>query len=137
MDDIERIDKVLSAMDKNRKSTLDVQKFLVNEVKDRDLVSYQRIISKIVGMGLAKQLSGLSTICEILPDGREIVKAGGYIKYVDKMTFGKEEALRLKKIESENAEVELRLNKFYLKWKWIPFVLSALALGISLVAIFK
>ena len=84
MDDNERIDKVLTELDKNKSGLVDVQKFLVNEVKDNDLRSYQRIIREIVNKRFAKQQSGLSTVCEILPPGREIVKAGGYIKYLER-----------------------------------------------------
>ncbi|HEX7467072.1 MAG TPA: hypothetical protein VF324_00610, partial [Methanobacterium sp.] len=89
---------------------LSIQKFLSETVKDKYPHSYQRIISHPVSRGLAKQLSGLGTVCEILPDGRDMVKDGGYIKYVEKMVFDKQEAERLKKIESEDAELKLNIT---------------------------
>ena len=97
MDDNERIDKVLSELDKNKIGLVDVQKFLVNELKDNDLRSYQRIIREIVNQRFAKQQSGLSTVCEILPDGREIVKAGGYIKHLERRKAAVEEEVKGRK----------------------------------------
>lgn len=137
MTDDERIEKVLSEMDNNKNGMLDIQKFLVDEVKDTDLISYRRIKTIIVDKGLARQISS-TTVFEILPLGREIVKGGGYTKYIEKLNLDKEEAERLKKIELEDAELKLKLNRFYFKYRWIPFVFSLAALIISiLVAILK
>ncbi|MFA5806317.1 MAG: hypothetical protein WC879_16925 [Melioribacteraceae bacterium] len=137
MTDDERIEKVLSEMENNRTGMLDISKFLVEQFNDNDNSAYRRIKSVIVSMGLAKSFP-TAPIVEILPAGRDVVKSGGYIKFIEKLKLDQEEAEHLKKIGLEDAELKLKLNRFYFKFRWIPFAFSIAALIISiLVAIFK
>lgn len=134
MTDDERIEKVLNEMANNGNGRLSVQKFLSETVKDEDPLSYQRIDLAIVSMGFARKLSTIPSL-EILPNGRDIVKSGGYIKYFEKIKLDEEEKFDSQKINAELDKVNLKLNKFYLKWRWVPFVFSALAIIISLLAL--
>lgn len=137
MTDDDRIEMVLNEMANIGNGRLSIQKFLSESVNDKDLNSYQRISSFLVNKGFARQLSTIPVL-EILPNGRDIVNTGGYLKYIEKIKSDKEEDARLKKIKANLDESNLRLTGFYYKWRWVPFVLSALALVISLlVAIFK
>jgi hypothetical protein len=130
MTDDERIDLVMSEMVKIGNGRLSVQKFLAESVKDDDPHSYQRIISFLVDRGFAKKLSTIPVL-EILPDGRDIVTSGGYIKYIDKLKQDKEEEARLRKINANLDELNLRKAGFEYKWRW----LSVAAIIISIVAL--
>jgi hypothetical protein len=137
MTDFERIDRILFEMHNSKNGMLNIQDYLVNKIGDKDIDAYSKIKTIIKTQELARQISN-TPVFEILPLGSDVVRAGGYLNYVDKMTFNKEKAERLKVIEFEDAELKLKLNKFYFKYRWIPFALSGLALIISiLVAIFK
>jgi hypothetical protein len=137
MTDEEIIEKVLFEMNDNKNGTLDVPKFQMGETNAIDLASYRRIRTTLVEIGAAKLIHGTSVL-EILPLGRDIVKTGGYEKYIERLKQTKAEDERLKKIQLEGLELKLNLDKFYFKYRWIPFALSLLALIISLlVAIFK
>jgi len=136
MTDDKRIDKVLDAMAKSGNGRLNVQKFLIEKIKDEDLLSYQRIISIIEDKRFAKRLSGLGATCMILSSGLDIVNSGGYIKYLDRLKAEEEEEeTHLRKTKAELDEVNLKLNRFLLKYKWVPYILSGLAIVISIVAI--
>jgi hypothetical protein len=136
MTDNERIDKVLDAMAKSQNGRLNVQKFLTEDVKDQDLLSYQRIIPILENKRLAERISGLGATCMILSDGLEIVNSGGYIKYLERQKAAVEKEAMDSKTKAELDEVNLQLNRFYLKYKWVPFVLSLAAIIIALIALF-
>lgn len=135
MTDNERIDKVLDAMAKSGNGRLHVQEFLIEEVKNKDLLSYQRIIPIIENKGYAERLAKLGAICMILSDGLDIVNSGGYIKYLERQKAADEEEAQSRKTKAKLDEVNLKLNGFYLKYKWVPFVLSLAAIIISLIAL--
>ena len=135
MTDNERIDRFLDAIAKSRDGRLNVQKFLIEEVKDEDLLSFQRIISAIEDKGFAKRLSGLSATCMILSDGLDIANSGGYINYLERQKTADEDEARLRKTKAKLDEVNLQLNTFLLKYKSVPYILSLVAIVISIVAI--
>ena len=63
----------------------------------------------------------------------EIVKDGGYLKFLDKKNQEK------KKIEEKRKEMEfqnnfwnVKINKWYHKTRWLPFFISVVALIISI-----
>jgi hypothetical protein len=135
MTDNERIDKVLNAMAKSQNGRLNVQKFLTEDVKDQDLLSYQRIIPILENKRLAERISGLGATCMILSDGLEIVNSGGYIKYLERQKAAVEKEAKDSKTTAELNEVNLQLNRFLLKYKWFPYILSGAAILISIAAI--
>jgi hypothetical protein len=134
MTDDERIDKVLSAMKNSGNGTLDIQKYLVNVLHDTDLISHQRVRSFIVFNGYANPVSNTSLL-KLLPPGLDVLKIGGYLKYLE-LIDEKEARERQWDITKEKLdEVNLKLNGFYLKYKWVPFVLSGLAILTSIAAL--
>jgi len=135
MTDNERIDRFLDAIAKTKEGRLNVQEFLNEDLKDKDLLSYQRIILALEAKGFVKRISGLSPTCLLLTVGLDIVNSGGYIKYLERQKAGEEEEVRSKKTQYELDEVNLQLNRFYLKYKWLPFLLSGAAILISIAAI--
>jgi hypothetical protein len=135
MTDNERIDRFLDAIAKTKDGRLSVQKFLNEDLKDEDLLSYQRIIFALEANGFVKRISGLSTTCLLLTAGLDIVNSGGYLKYLERQKADEEEEVRSKKTQYELDEVNLQLNRFYLKYKWLPFLLSGVAILISIAAI--
>lgn len=135
MTDNERIDRFLDAIAKSKDGRLNVQKFLIEEVKDEDVLSYQRIILAIEGKGFAERLSGLGATCMILSAGLDIVNSGGYIKHLERKKAAEEEEVQLNKTKAELDVVNLQLTMFYLRYKWLPFLLSGIAILISLAAI--
>ena len=135
MTDNERIDRFLDALAKSNDRRLNAQKFLLEEVKDEDTLSYQRIILAIESKGFAERISGLGATCMILSDGMDIVNSGGYIKNLERQKAADEEEARLRRTKAELDEVNLKLNRFYLKYKWLPFLLSGFAILISIAAI--
>ena len=130
MTDDERIDKILDSMAKSQNGRLDVQKFLMEEVKNEDRLSYQRIIPIIEDKGFAKRLSGLGTTCTILSVGLDIVNSGRYSKYLERQKAAFEKEDKDNKTRAELDEVNLQLNRFYLKYKWLPYILSGAAVVI-------
>lgn len=136
MNDNERIDKVLDTMAKSRNGRLNVQEFLMEEIKDEDHLSYQRIIAFIEDKGYAKRLSKINVICMILTAGLDIVNSGGYLKYLERQKAVEEKEAKDSKTKAELDEVNLQLNRFYLRYKWVPFVLSLAAIIIALIALF-
>jgi hypothetical protein len=135
MTDEERIEKVLNEMANISNGRLNVQQFLADTAKDEDPLAYQRIVLILESKGFARKLSTIPSL-ELLPDGRDIVKSGGYIKHLEKIKSEKEEDARLKKIKADLDESNLRLTGFYYKWRWVPFVLSIAAIILSLIALF-
>ena len=135
MTDNERIDSFLDALAKSNDRRLNAQKFLLEEVKDEDILSYQRIILAIESKGFAERISGLGATCMILSDGMDIVNSGGYIKNLERQKVADEGEVRLRKTKAELDDVNLQLNRFYLKYKWLPFLLSGFAILISIAAI--
>lgn len=135
MTDNERIASFLDAIAKSKDGRLNVQKFLNEDVKDEDLLSYQRIIPALEAKGFAKRISGLSATCLLLTTGLDIVNSGGYIKYLERQKSTEVEEVRLSKTKAELDEVNLKLNRFYLKYKWLPFLLSGVAILLSIAAL--
>jgi len=134
MNDDERIELVLAEMAKIGNGRLSVQKFLAETVKDSDPHSYQRIISFLVNRGFAKRLSTIPVL-EILPDGRDIVKSGGYIKYLERLKEKDEAESQWMVIRKELDEVNLKFVEFNLKNKKLPYLFSGIAILISLAAL--
>ena len=132
MNDEERIDNVLKELDSNSTGRCDLRMFLKNTLKDDDLNSFQRIIPILEKNEWAERIRGsLSPTLEILPAGREIVKLGGYIKYLEKKKAEEEKEAHRSDIEDKLAEKKLKQINFLLKHKWLPFILSGLAILIS------
>jgi hypothetical protein len=134
MTDNERIDKVLDALAKSQNGRLNVQEFL-DKAKDEDRLSYQRIIPIIEDKGFAKRLPTLGNTCMILSAGLDIVNSGGYLTYLEKQWVASEEEAKEGKTTAELNEVNLQLNRFLLKYKWLPYFLSGAAIVISIFAI--
>jgi hypothetical protein len=135
MTDNERIDKFLDAIAKSKDGRLNIQKFLIEDLKDDDVLSFQRIILDIKRKGFVEQLSGLGTTCLILSAGLDIVNSGGYIKYLERQKAAEEEEVKLGKIKAELDESNLKHVRFILKYKWLPFILSGVAIIVSIIAI--
>lgn len=140
MEDSERIEKTLIELDQKKDGRMVVQAFLQETLKDlnTDYHSYKRVQGIIVDEGFAKNINPAFGIFEITAKGREIVRSGGYLKYVERKEEKEKEGRKLKELQLQQTETGVKLNKFYYKYRWIPFALSLLALLISiLVAIFK
>jgi len=135
MTDEERIDKVLNAMAQSHNNHIDIQKYLTKNVVDVDLRSYQRIIARLEEEGTANRIAGLSTICMITAKGKEIANSGGYIAFLERQKAAEKAETKHKADEVELTEVNLNLNRFYLKYRWLPFILSAIAIIISIIAL--
>ena len=134
MTDDERIDKVMLEMGNSRNGKLDVQSYLADQLKDEDPLSYQRIRSFIINSGYAKIVIN-TPLLDILPPGLEISKIGGYLKHLELKREKEEQEKKWNLTREQLDEVNLRLNRFYLKYKWIPFVLSGIAILISIGAL--
>ncbi|HUS87509.1 MAG TPA: hypothetical protein VMW76_09730 [Bacteroidales bacterium] len=137
MTDQQRIDKVLSKLASSASGRLNVQKILMEDLEDDDQVSYMRIITTMVDMKYVQRLSGagMSNIVYILTAGQDIVKNGGYLKYLENSEEEKRKDRIRREEEAENTSYTLILNKFYWKYRWLPFVLSILAVLISIFAL--
>ena len=135
MTDNERIDKFLDAIAKSKDGRLNIQKFLIEDLKDQDVLSYQRIILDIKRKGFVEQISGLGTTCLILSPGLDIVNSGGYIKHLERLKEMEESDNHSEIIKARLDEVNLNLNEFYLKYKWLPFLFSVIAILLSIAAI--
>ena len=134
MTDNERIEKVLSELDIINPVKLDISVFLEIQLKDKEDSSFIRVISALENMGLARSIPS-TPLMEILPKGIEVVKFGGYIKYLEKLKLDREEDARLRKLKVDLDESNLKLTRFYYNWRWIPFLLSGIAIIISVIAI--
>lgn len=136
MTDDERIDLVLTEMAKKGDGRLDIKQYLLEEIHDDDYLSFQRVIANFRTNGYAQSISGgLGTIYEILQTGKDIVNSGGYIKYLERLKAMAEAEEHSRNIKTELDEVNLKLNGFYFKYKWLPFMLSGFAILISIAAI--
>jgi hypothetical protein len=135
MNDDERIDAVLNKMNSISNGRISIQQFLNEELKDSDQLSFQRIVPALEARGFAFRLAGLSATCEISDLGRRIVKDGGYLKYLERLNNDQLAEIEAIKNSRKLDEVNLELNTFYLRFKWIPFVLSGIAILLSIAAI--
>jgi hypothetical protein len=134
MTDDERIDLVLTEMVNNGIGRLNIQKYLSETLKDIDPHSFRRLTVFLVDKGWVRRIHNVPFL-EILPDGREIVDSGGYVKYLQRLKRNQVENADAQTTERELNSVNLKLNGFYLKYKWIPFVLSLIAILLSVAAL--
>ena len=68
--------------------------------------------------------------------GREVKKHGNYSKYKEYSNLKKEKEKFKHTKEMENLEFSIKMNKWLLKTKWLPHILSALALILSILSFF-
>ena len=134
MTDDERIEKVLSELEKIKPAMLDVSFFLTKQLNDEDDFSYRRVISTLESLRLARSTPD-TPVLVLLSEGSKVANSGGYKKYIKELKRSEEEENRSRKTKIELDEVNLNLNRFYLKYKWLPFLFSGIAILISLAAI--
>lgn len=68
--------------------------------------------------------------------GREIKDFGNYTSYVEHLTKLKNVETYKQKKEIENLESSIKMNKWLLKTKWLPHIISLIALIASILALF-
>lgn len=69
--------------------------------------------------------------------GREARGYGGYYKYEDKLTLDSIAATEKEMVELGNLESSQMVNNYLYKTRWIPHILSLIALIVSLIALLK
>lgn len=68
--------------------------------------------------------------------GRIIKEHGNYSKYLNVLNEQKQKQIIKEQKEIENLNFSITLNKWLIRTKWLPHLLSILALIISLISIF-
>lgn len=134
MTDDERIDLVLTEMGHNGTGILNLQKYLSETLHDTNPHSFRRITVFLVDKGWARRIPNVPLL-EILSPGLDILKFGGYLKYLEQKRLIELEEKEWDVTKRNLDEVNLKLNVFYLKYKQVPFILSGIAILLSIAAL--
>src|SRR5690606_15200269 len=68
---------------------------------------------------------------ELTDYGREVKSLGGHFAYLAAQKANKDFSNRMTEVEFENLQYEIKINKWLLKTKWLPHVISILAIIVS------
>lgn len=104
-------------MANNANGRLNVIRFIETKVEDGDRFLGQRVIPIIVEKEYEKKIPNTAELI-ITSVGRDVVRSGGYVNYIREL-----------ELDKEGKDYSQRI-----KYRWIPFALSALAVLISLAA---
>lgn len=123
--------------------TLDIQSNLLEQAKDIEDESkinskYSKAYDLILSQGYISPLKSSSIPKTILTDlGREVKRSGGHNQYLQKLDLEKNREETRRELEAKNIETSIKLNEYLLKTKWLPHLLSLIALVVSVIAILK
>lgn len=90
-------------------------------------------LNQLSDEGLINDIS-TSTAVWLTEDGIAVAKTG-YIKYLEQQRQQADKELALKILEQDKLRLEVRQLSFTEKTKWLPHILSAAALIVSLIAL--
>ncbi len=68
--------------------------------------------------------------------GNDVINQGGWLKYLENEKNDAEFNKEKSKIELENLTTSTNLNKFLLKTKWLPYIVSVISLAFSIYVYF-
>jgi hypothetical protein len=68
--------------------------------------------------------------------GREVKKAGNYSKYLEQKEIEKKIEKHKNDLEVENLKYSIMMNKWLLRTKWVPHILSLLAFILAVISLF-
>lgn len=102
----------------------------VNIHKQRfsDHIRCKMFAEEMEARGLVKIYKELCTITE---KGLLIVNEGGWLQYLERQKQAEINQRKKEELEFEKSKIDLSLNKFLLKTKWVPLILSLLAILVS------
>lgn len=132
MTDIERIDIILKRIVEKDPEVITISDYLYT-LKDNEQYAYSRISGIMGEHNLADVID--SNRVRANENSRNIVKNGGYFKHLELFELDRKKEIQLKELEERNLKLQIKMNEWFLRSKWIPHVLSLLALIIALIAI--
>ena len=97
---------------------------------------YRIIMDRMESELLAFKLGDSGTRMKVTDFGRRVFQAGGYLAFVVQKNIESKEKEEEQMLNTRIALQQLRLNDWYLKSRWWPHLISAIALILSIIAIF-
>jgi outer membrane protein OmpA-like peptidoglycan-associated protein len=96
--------------------------------------TYNDVLSKLFAEELQKKelVKIYESLCILTEKGKLIVNEGGWYKYLEKQKQFEKRIEEKENLEFEKSKVDLSLNKWLLKTKWIPHILAIISLLMSL-----
>lgn len=131
------LDKVLVALEEKYPLTLSVTEYVVDRLGVEDPREYGKYAAFIVDKELGVRQGQTGSFIRITDKGREVVKAGGYDKYLELLDRQEKEKADNDLIASRKLRHDATISEWQVKTKWWPLIISALSLIISLIALIR
>lgn len=121
----------------NRKEVFTME---ILDIEGNEIVSHFRGLQVAEEMRDRKLIKINKELCSVTEYGYEIFQKGGWLNHIENEKNLREKEIKEKttreKIDLEKASTELKLNKWLIKTKWLPHIISILAIIVS-VAIYS
>jgi hypothetical protein len=102
-----------------------------------EFLNYRKIINLMIeDYNLIHKSFSICLDITLTKHGTDVINQGGWLKYLENEKKDAEFNKEKSKIELENLKTSTRLNKFLLKTKWLPHIVSIILIAFSIYVYF-
>lgn len=121
----------------NQNSTDWISKYDLTEVNNERLKGIHASENLAQKMEQEKLIKIVNDRCDLTAHGRQVISNGGWVKHHESQKKNKQKDDYKKTKEIELISWQIKLTKFQVKSKWLPYILSLISFIISIFAYFN